>query len=95
MSVILGRYSYSIFVMHIIVQDLLRRNFWDIHRSFVIAHPVFNLILPVILAILLGVVTYHLVERPAARYLKNKWFPDKDKKPETLENTAMQPLGGG
>ena len=95
LSVILGRYSYSIFVMHIIVQDLLRRNFWDIHRSFVIAHPVFNLILPVILAILLGVVTYHLVERPAARYLKNKWFPDKGKKPETLENTTIQPVEGG
>ena len=94
-SMVLGRYSYSIYIMHFLVHNILRRNFWDIHRSFVIAHPVFNLILPVILAILLGVVTYHLVERPAARYLKNKWFPDKDKKPEMLDNTATQPVGGG
>lgn len=76
-SVILGRYSYSIFIMHTIVLDLFKVYLWQQHKNFIIAYPVLNLILPVVASILLGIVTYHLVEKPAAEFLKKKWFPKK------------------
>ena len=91
----LGKYSYSIYIMHSFAIFTISKLFLLENKEFVILHPLFNIIAILLIAILLGVVTYHLVERPAARYLKNKWFPDKGKKPETLENTTIQPVGGG
>ena len=76
-SSILGSYSYAIFVMHIISQDLLRRNFWNLHKDFVIAHPLLNLIGGISLAILLGIAAHYLIEVPAGKYLKQKFFPNK------------------
>ena len=76
-SSILGSYSYAIFVMHIITQDLLRRNFWNLHKDFVIAHPFLNLIAGISIAILLGIAAHYLVEVPAGKFLKKKFFPQK------------------
>lgn len=76
-SVILGRYSYSIFIMHTIVLDLFKVYLWQSHKSFIIHYPILNLIIPIFVSIVVGILTYHCVERPAANYLKNKWFPNK------------------
>lgn len=70
----LGQYSYGIFIMHSLALDLLKVYIWTPHREFVIQHPIFNLILPIICSTIMGVIAYHLVEKPAAKYLKNKWF---------------------
>ena len=47
----------------------------------VLAYPVLNLLTPMIISIILGVITYHLVEVPAAKYLTNRF--DR-KKPESV-----------
>ncbi len=80
-SAILGKYVYSIYIMHFLVHDVMRKVFWMSNKEFIIAHPIFNLILPIIIAILLGILTYHLVEQPAARYLNKLWFNKENKNP--------------
>lgn len=76
-SVFLGKYSYSIFIIHPVVLNLFREYVWKTHPEFVINYPVINLFVPLILAVLTGITVYHLVEKPAFDYLKSKWFPVK------------------
>ncbi len=67
-----GRYSYSTFIMHIIVFDLLKMNFWDKNITFLTEHLILNLTTSIILAVTLGIMTYHLIERPCAIYFKKR-----------------------
>ncbi len=76
-SAIMGRYSYSIFVIHMFVLDAFSFYVWKPHPQFVEAHLYLNLVIPVICAVLAGIVAYHLIEVPAGRYLKKKFFPQK------------------
>lgn len=76
-SAILGRYSYSIFIVHIFVLNAFRVYLWKPYPKFVEAHLFLNIIVPVICAVLAGVAAYHLIEVPAGKYLKQKFFPQK------------------
>ena len=73
-SVLLGKYSYSIFVMHIVVLDFLNEVLWKIHPDFITNNLFFNTSLAIILSIFLGIFTNHFVEEPATRYLKKEWL---------------------
>lgn len=73
-SVFLGKYSYSIYIIHSVVLNLFREYVWKMHSGFVINYPVINLVLPILLAIITGIFLYHLVEKPCSDYLYNKWF---------------------
>jgi len=77
LSVFLGKYSYSIFIIHPVVLNLFREYIWKIHPNFVISYPIINLFVPLVCSVLAGIVVYHLVEKPAYNYLKSKWFPVK------------------
>lgn len=44
------------------------------HSGFVINYPVINLVLPILLSVIAGITSYHLVEKPCSDYLYNKWF---------------------
>ena len=68
----LGRYSYSIYINHVIVLDLLRAYIWIPNKEFVYTYPIFNLILPLFLTIIL----YHLLEILLMKYLKKKLQPE-------------------
>ncbi len=87
-SVILGRYSYSIFVVHIIIVDLMAKIIWKPHMLFTINHIHLNMIMTIMLSSLLGIIAYHLVEKPAEKYLKSKWTASND-----LKNIMIE--GGG
>lgn len=83
-SVILGKYSYSIFVMHIIIFDLIRINLWSSNIEFLLKHPILNLLLPIFGALITGIISYHLVEQPATKYLNKKlltYINSTDEKP--------------
>lgn len=73
-STILGRYSYSIFIMHIFVIRILRKYVWMANADFVYAHPCFNVLAIIILSIFTGLLVYHLVEVPGAKLLKKSFF---------------------
>ena len=68
----LSKYTYSLYMTHIILFNILKGSFWKYHPEWVYAHPVLNIGLALTLALLLGVFTYHFVEVPCARYLKEK-----------------------
>ena len=68
---LLGRYSYSIYVMQGIAFHLLQGHFWK-HEGFVTSHVFWTLLISVAFAALIGVGTYHLVERPCLMWYR-RW----------------------
>ncbi|MEE6207148.1 MAG: acyltransferase family protein [Alphaproteobacteria bacterium] len=70
----MSKYIYSIFITHQVVIGLLRRNLWKPHHDLVENYPVINMVGTFLAIIIVGVLTYYLVEKPAAKYLRKKWF---------------------
>jgi peptidoglycan/LPS O-acetylase OafA/YrhL len=75
----LSKYCYSIYVMQYSVQILLakdnRLGESKIYLSFVNTHPVVDIIVNyVILEFIVGIVVYHLVEKPCYKYLERKFI---------------------
>lgn len=66
----LSKYTYSIYMLHCYIIYMLRNYFWNIHKHFLEIHPIVNISIAVFLSIFFGVIMYHLVERPASKYLK-------------------------
>ena len=67
-----SRYTYSIFMTHQIVCFSLKELLMARYPNFVYSHPVANIFLILTCVLLLGIATYHLVEKPAANYLSKK-----------------------
>ncbi len=66
----LGKYQYSIYVIHSVVGKILINTAWLTHPDFVKNHP-YSTISVIILAILAsGYFTYNFVEKPCCKYLK-------------------------
>lgn len=69
----LGKYQYSIYVIHSVVGKILLNTLWIAHPDFVKIHP-YSTITIIICAILVaGYITYNLVEKPCTRFLKKKF----------------------
>ena len=75
-SVILGRYSYSIYSIHSFIFIVLRNTFWKNHKEFIFTYPMLNVIITIILVFVFAVLTYQFVEKPSAKYLNKKFFSD-------------------
>lgn len=61
-----GRYAYSIYVMQEAVFAVLKRTLWK-NTVFLHDYPVPALTVSILVTIMAGIGTYHLVERPADR----------------------------
>ena len=84
LSAFLGQFTYSIFLSHYLVKDL-----WNIYimnkcQHLVIYHPIINIVSVFVVSIVVGILTYYLIEKPSAKFLKNR---------AKLNNTAN--FGGG
>ena len=71
-SSFLGKFTYSIFLSHYLIKDL-----WNIYimnkcQHFVIYHPIINIVSIFIVSIIVGMLTYYLIEKPSAKFLKNR-----------------------
>jgi len=66
----LSKYTYSFYMTHIIVYNILRGSFWQQCSNWIYAHPVQNIIYTLVLVFILGIFTYHFVEKPCADYFK-------------------------
>ena len=69
-----SRYVYSIFMTHMLILSVIKRGFWKMHRVFLEQYPIMNMVLALSLVILVGVLTYHLVEVKCKNYLTKKWL---------------------
>ncbi len=71
-----GKYTYSIYMVHLLIYHLFNK-YWKSNPIFVIEHPVIHLGLIFSFVIITGVLIYHFVEEPAAKYLNNKLKKEK------------------
>ena len=70
---VLSKYTYSIYVTHAVILSIYLA-FYKSHNSIITNHFYTFTCGYFITAILLGIITYHLVEKPCANYLKSKWL---------------------
>lgn len=66
----LGKYTYSIFLVHGIVINFLCTFFYKTHVQFVYNHPILQIIIILILSFTAGAMMFHLVERPVISFFK-------------------------
>ena len=72
-SVFWGRFTYSIFLTHVLVKDLWEIYILKAHQVFAVSNPIINLISVYIVTVLVGILTYYSIERPCAMLCK-KWM---------------------
>lgn len=71
-SVFLGKYTYSIYMTHTLIKEVFKNLIWKYYLTFGIAYPVLTIIIALSSVLIIGVFTYHCVEKPAAEYIKQK-----------------------
>lgn len=69
-SVLLGQFTYSIFLTHALVKDLWNIYVMNGYQNFVINNPIINLISIYLVTVIVGVLTYYLIERPCTTLTK-------------------------
>lgn len=68
--VILSKYTYSLYMTHSIIFKILKGTLWKTYPNFVVLHPFFNISLALISTLILGMLTYHFIEKPCTTWLK-------------------------
>jgi len=66
----LGKYSYSIYVMHFLVQDIFDRTLFLQHKSYILAHFVYIYPLYVLSGVIFGILCYYIFEKPVNKFIK-------------------------
>lgn len=89
--VFLGKYQFSIYCVHFIVNKILNLALWKHFTTFVYSYPIIPLLFNLGIIIFVGVFAYHCVEEPCAKYLKQKLFNNS----KTLVNTDISGGGNG
>lgn len=67
-----GKYAYSVYVMQEVSFGVLQKTFWK-DTYFLEHYPAAAILISVVITFALGVVTYYLVEKPGAIFLKRKF----------------------
>ena len=69
----LGKYQYSIYVIHSVVGKILINTVWKTHPEFVKIHPYSTIVIIICAILIAGYITYNLVEKPCTKFLKSKF----------------------
>lgn len=71
LSVLLGRYSYSIFITHCILLDLFKKYIFNkqLINNLTTAQTIATFYTTVFFCIFFGILTYYLIEKPSSKYL--------------------------
>jgi len=69
-----SRYTYSIYMVHLLVFDTIKGSLWKKQPDFLYSHPVLNLVIALICVALLGIFVHHVVEVPSAKFLRKKFL---------------------
>lgn len=68
----ISKYCYSIYVTHMLVLMIIRSCIYTYFRGFTIQYPAIIVTISIALIFLLGIITYHCIEKNAIDYFKNK-----------------------
>lgn len=71
---IFSKYTYSIYMIHIVVIDFLKGSVWENSKELIISYPYLNIVLSFLAIFVAGVLMYHLVEKPCYNYLKKQSY---------------------
>lgn len=71
-----GRWCYSIYVMQQIAFTFMAKAYWKSHMSLMQQYPEYTIAASTLVAVLIGIATYYLVEVPAVA-LYNRWKSHK------------------
>ncbi len=69
----LGKYQYSIYVIHSVIGKILINSVWKTNSEFVKIHPYSTIFIIICTILIAGYITYNLVEKPCTNYLKKKF----------------------
>ncbi|MGN1105560.1 MAG: acyltransferase [Huintestinicola sp.] len=81
-----GRYAYSIYMMQQPAFYILSKTFWQ-SSGFLYDHPVMATLISTALTVVFGIITYYLIEAPAASFYK-KWKENR-LTPKTEDKSAV------
>ena len=68
----ISKYTYSIYMTHRLVFNAFKGLIWKPHTDYLLEHELLNIFAPIVLALILGIFTYHFVEKPCAQYFKER-----------------------
>lgn len=85
--VFLGKYQYSMYVVHYVIIKIFGLALWKNCPDFVNSYPIMPIIIMLATILIFTVFTYHFVEEPCAKYLKQKLF--------NSENPHVERISGG
>ena len=71
LSVFLGKFSYSIYIMQAVGFVFVRHCFWE-NKAFVVSHPYVNIFITICICTILGVLSHIFVEDKINKYCKGK-----------------------
>ena len=69
----ISKYTFSIYMTHSIIRASFQ-HYYRANQAIVHAHPICFILAYIVTAIVLGVITYYLVEKPSNAYLKKKFI---------------------
>lgn len=69
----LGKYQYSVYVIHSVAGKILLGAIWTVHPDFVKIHPYSTISIVIFMILISGYITYNYIEKPCTNYLKKYW----------------------
>ena len=70
----ISKYTYSIYMTHLLTIMALSGSLWKNCQTFVYEHPVSNIATTLLLVTTFGIFTYHVIEVPSAKFLRKKFL---------------------
>ena len=70
--VFLGKYQYSVYVIHVLVYKAYLYLFLANHYEFLNSYPIISLLSCTVISITASIAVYYLIEKPSANFLQNK-----------------------
>lgn len=77
-SIILGAYSYAIYVMQPFVNRIFKHFIYLPHAKYTQTHSIMLFIINVLVVIIFGILTHYIYEKPFNRFLHNKVLKKQD-----------------
>ena len=68
----LSKYTYSFYMTHAFIFSVLKGAVWNKHSEWVYSHPILNVFVALLMVFVVGVLTYHCIEKPFTKVLAKK-----------------------